>query len=54
MFKAMFRVEYSHSGSVMRGSEEQTYIYFIDFLDECEGMVQLFTGFKYIIMCCRK
>ena len=37
-FKAMFTVEYSDTGSALRCSEEQTYIYFTDLLDECEGM----------------
>lgn len=38
-FKAMFAVEFSDNESMRRGSEEQTYIFFSDFLDECEGML---------------
>ena len=33
----MFSVDYADNGSVLRCYEEQTYIYFMDFLDECEG-----------------
>ena len=33
----MFTINYADNGSIMRCSEEQTYIHFMDFLDECEG-----------------
>ena len=35
--KSMFEVEYSELGSRKRHTEEQTYIFFSDFLDQCEG-----------------
>lgn len=34
--KAMFTAVYSDMGTWKRQAEEQTYIYFSDFLDECE------------------
>ncbi len=33
----MIRVQFSEKGSNMRAKEEQTYIYFVDFVDECQG-----------------
>lgn len=42
-FKARFTVNYADSGSIVRCSEEQTYIFFMDFLDECEGKNCVFT-----------
>ena len=38
----MFTVDFADVGSVLRSSEEQTYIYFMDFLDECEGQIILY------------
>ena len=35
---AILKAEYSEQGSLRKPEEEQTYIYFSDFLDECEGM----------------
>lgn len=35
--KAILTKEYSEKGSRYRPAEEQAYIYFVDFLDECEG-----------------
>ncbi len=37
LFKSMIRVQFSEKGSNMRAKEEQTYIYFVDFVDECQG-----------------
>jgi len=33
----MFTTEYSEKGTGRRKLEEQAYVYFTDFLDECEG-----------------
>ena len=38
--KALFKAEYAEPGSMRRPTEEETYIYFCDFLDECEGIIQ--------------
>jgi hypothetical protein len=38
--KALFKAEYAEPGSMRRPAEEETYIYFCDFLDECEGIIQ--------------
>ena len=36
--KDLFRVTYSEEGCIKRPLEEQTWIHFCDFLDECEGI----------------
>ena len=36
-FRSLFHVKFSEKGSNMRAKEEETYIYFVDFLDECQG-----------------
>ena len=33
----LFNIEYSLTGSWLRQAEEQAYIFFVDFLDECDG-----------------
>ena len=33
----LFNIEYSLTGSWLRPAEEQAYIIFVDFLDECDG-----------------
>ena len=38
--KVLFKAEYAEPGSMRRPSEEETYIYFCYFLDECEGIIQ--------------
>lgn len=35
--KTTFTVKYSDKGTIYRPAEEQTYVYFVDFLDVCEG-----------------
>ena len=35
--KALFDVRFSEKGCIYRLPEEQTYIFFVDFLDECKG-----------------
>ena len=35
--KELIRVKYSEKGSCFRRKEEQAYIFFVDFLDECIG-----------------
>lgn len=35
--KNMFLVKLSDRGSNLRGKEEQSWVHFCDFLDECEG-----------------
>ena len=35
--KELITVKYSEKGSRFRGKEEQAYIFFVDFLDECMG-----------------
>ena len=35
--KSLFQFEFSEEGSNELAAENQTYINFIDFLDECEG-----------------
>ena len=35
--KTLFDVRYAVKGCIYRPAEEQTYIYFVDFLDECHG-----------------
>ena len=42
----MFTANYADTGSIMRCSEEQTYIYIIDFLDQCEGIIG-----QYLLCC---
>lgn len=37
MYVVQKSVVYSESGSNYRSAEEQTWINFVDFLDECEG-----------------
>ena len=37
VIKEMLTVRYSVKGSILRPAEEQTYIFFVDFLDECYG-----------------
>ncbi len=44
--KNLFSVKYSDKGSVYRPAEEQTYINYVDFLDECEGMGVLYISFE--------
>ena len=35
----MYRAnEFSDKGSNVRAKEEQTYVFFVDFMDECEGV----------------
>ena len=41
--KKLFSIKYHEKGSMYRPAEEQTYINYVDFLDECEG-----TGVHYI------
>ena len=36
--KSLFKVKFSEKGSNVRAMEEQTYVFFVDFMDECEGM----------------
>jgi hypothetical protein len=36
--KTLFKVKFSEKGSNVRAMEEQTYVFFVDFMDECEGM----------------
>ena len=37
--KQVFKIEFSTKGSNLRSREEQAYVFFCDFLDECdEGM----------------
>lgn len=36
--KSLFKVKFSEKGSNVRVKEEQTYVFFVDFIDECEGM----------------
>ena len=40
MIKNLFKVMYSEVGSNERAKEECTYIYFIDYLEECEEGIQ--------------
>ena len=35
--KELFRITFSEEGSLLRPSEEQAWVHFGDFLDECEG-----------------
>ena len=35
-------VRYSESGSNEREKEEQTYIFFVDYLEECEGGMAMY------------
>ena len=37
--KELIVIEYSEKGSSRRGSEEQAWVHFVDFLDECEGVI---------------
>ena len=37
--KDTFQVQYCEKGSLLRAAEEQTYIHFVDFLDECAGII---------------
>ena len=50
----MFTVNYADSGSRVQRSEEQTYIFFMDFLNECEGKNYVFTMYcittMYVIL----
>ena len=39
--KRAFVVKYSEKGSIYRPVEEQTYVNYVDFLDECEGNIIL-------------
>lgn len=41
--KQLFLVKFSDAGSNFRKEEEQTWIHFIDFLDECEGKYKWLT-----------
>ena len=36
--KALFTVLFSEKGSNERKAQEQAYVHFLDFLDECSGM----------------
>ena len=36
--KSLFKVQFSEKGSNVRAMEEQTYVFFVDFMDECEGI----------------
>lgn len=36
--KNLFMVEFSDKGCNHRQEEEQAYVHFIDFMDECEGI----------------
>ena len=47
--------KYSESGSKYRSAEEQTWINFVDFLDECEGnlydeQVDSGTSYQFIVI----
>ena len=35
--KTLVNVEFSDEGSNMRKKEEQAWVHFVDFLDECDG-----------------
>ena len=37
MLKTLFHIEFGFEGSNDRAKEEQTWVYFGDFLDECDG-----------------
>ena len=37
--KALFQVQYASVESRLRPKEEEAYIFFVDFLDECEGEI---------------
>ena len=37
--KALFEVQYVSNESRLRPKEEEAYIFFVDFLDECEGEI---------------
>lgn len=39
----MFKVKFSDKGSNYRAKEEQAYVFFVDFMDECEGMYIMHT-----------
>ena len=39
--KGIFKINFSEKGSNKRSFEEQAYIYFIDFIDECEGTLHV-------------
>ena len=46
--KNLFSVKYSDKGSEYRPAEEQTYINYVDFLDECEGIGVLdYVGYHF-------
>ena len=46
--KNLFSVNYSDKGSVYRPAEEQTYINYVDFLDEREGIgVLYYVGYHF-------
>ena len=54
--KSVFKVKFSDKGSNIRAKEEQTYVLFVDFMDECEGIYVIsidyneYTHFLYIII----
>lgn len=52
LIKALFQVEYSTQGSYHRPKEEQTYIFFVDFLDECEGKMPYMVVTYFIATVC--
>ena len=37
--KSVFKVKFSDKGSNNRAKEEQAYVFFVDFMDECEGII---------------
>ena len=39
--KGLLKVKFADRGSLIRPSQEATYIYFVDFLEECESMSAL-------------
>ena len=39
--KSLFKAKFSEKGSNVRAMEEQTYVFFVDFMDECEGMIMI-------------
>ena len=47
--KTIFKVKYADKGSLYRPVQEQTYINYIDFLDECEGTMYVHANAIVII-----
>ena len=47
ILKDLLTVEYSAAGSNQRAAEEQSWVHFGDFLDECEGKIDFLIFFLY-------